>query len=112
MPDTGQSLTERIGSGSAAIVAAAYDQAVSILSFGDRLYVPSRAARIDMIRAMILFGTENGFDQDRLTLAALAAARPDLEPGPKASPSTQRERSWAVSRNEAALNGTTPLGFR
>lgn len=71
------------GVGNAAIVAAAYDQAVSILSLNDRLHVPSRAARLDMVRAMLAWGSENGFDQDRLTLAALAAARTEAF-GPEA----------------------------
>lgn len=68
-----------IGIGNAAVVAAAYDQAVSILSLNDPLYVPSRGARLDMVRAMLTWGNENGFDQDRLTLTALAAGRTEAD---------------------------------
>jgi hypothetical protein len=71
----GDTFLDRIGASHAAVVAAAYDTAVSILSLDDRFFVPSRAARIDMIRAMLTHACEHGFDQDRLTLAALAAAR-------------------------------------
>ncbi|TDR89550.1 hypothetical protein [Enterovirga rhinocerotis] len=68
------SLSESIGTEDATRAAVAYDRAVSILSLNDRYYVPSREVRRDMLSAILSSGREHGFDEDRLTLAALAAA--------------------------------------
>lgn len=70
-----ESLEATIGTENLAKVAVAYERAVSILSFNDCQFAPSRPARIQMIRAMLADGPSHGFDADRLTLAALPASR-------------------------------------
>lgn len=73
--ETTESLSDSIGTEDATRAAIAYDRAVSIISLGDRYCLPSREVRRDMLNAILAAGQAHGFNEDRLTLAALVAAR-------------------------------------
>lgn len=72
--DNQAGLTSEFGTDNSRVVASAYEAALSIVSLGDPTFAPTRDARRAMINAMLGDARQHGFNRDRLTLIAIAAA--------------------------------------